>query len=135
MTQYFYRMTGTAAQGQTWETTGSIELRAGEFPDCAGVALQDSFLKLTDGKAVFGHPGLGCSGPYQVTEFAVQTSGGFDHAAQYLDEATRLAASITHLKLSDDAIVTIIAERLAAVYRDRWLAHANHVAEHPHSDA
>jgi hypothetical protein len=135
MTQYSYRMTGTAAQGQTWETTGTIELPAGEFPTCAGVALQDSFIKLTNGKAVFGHPSLGCSGPYSIAEFAVQTSGGFDHAAQYLEEATRLAASITDLELSDDAIVTIIAERLAAVYRDGWLAHANHVVEHPQSDA
>ena len=33
--------------------------------------MRSSFMKLTRGQAVFGNPGIGCSGPYHVTKFTI----------------------------------------------------------------
>jgi hypothetical protein len=72
MTTYRYTINGTAAGGQTWETTGEIEALPGNLPDVLQLAMAESFMKLTRGEAVFGHPGVGCSGPYAVARFLVE---------------------------------------------------------------
>jgi hypothetical protein len=68
--RFHYVVAGTAAGGQTWEVEGEI---AGEYeldggpPDLRRMMEQvgrQSFVQLTQGKAVFGHPGVGCIGPY-----------------------------------------------------------------------
>jgi hypothetical protein len=58
MLKYAYRMNGTAAAGQTWETRGTIELPPGTFPLSAELALRETLLKITNGEAVFGSPGV-----------------------------------------------------------------------------
>ena len=59
MRTYEYTMKGTAADGQTWETEGAID--DADFSFVPLRALADSFHKLTNGEAVFGHPGIGLS--------------------------------------------------------------------------
>jgi hypothetical protein len=66
MTTYAYTMKGTAAGGQTWETSGAVEVAPGDFPDVTMLALKDTFMKLTQGKAV------GCKGPYSVEELTLK---------------------------------------------------------------
>jgi hypothetical protein len=66
MKHYNWRIEGTAAKGQTWVTSGTVSIEAGDFPDLFGIITQDSFNQLTQGKAVFGFPGLGCQGPYDM---------------------------------------------------------------------
>jgi hypothetical protein len=61
-----YKVEGSAADGQTWTIEGNV---SGELPDILTTAIHDSFGQLTGGKAVFGHPGLGCRGPYKVARF------------------------------------------------------------------
>lgn len=71
--RYTYVINGTAAEGQTWVTSGLIEIEElGNFPDVPMLALKDSFLKLTHGNAVFGNPGLGCNGPYTITRMLIE---------------------------------------------------------------
>jgi hypothetical protein len=72
MTTYAYTMKGTAAGGQTWETSGAVEVAPGDFPDVTMLALKDTFMKLTQGKAVFGQPGVGCKGPYSIVELTLK---------------------------------------------------------------
>ncbi len=72
MTTFDYTMSGESAGGQTWETTGAIELRQGDFSLAFDHAMRDTFEQLTSGRAVFGKPGLGCSGPYKVKKFSVE---------------------------------------------------------------
>jgi hypothetical protein len=70
---YRWTVSGTAADGQTWETSGTVEsVQPGNFPDVCGVALQQSFMDLTRGRAVFGQPGVGCRGPYKITRLLVE---------------------------------------------------------------
>jgi hypothetical protein len=74
MTTYAYTMKGSAADGQTWETNGAVEVAPPDFPDVAMLALKDTFMKLTQGNAVFGHPGVGCKGPYSIAELTVKAN-------------------------------------------------------------
>ena len=68
--QFQYLMRGTAAQGQTWETQGLLRILQGQpLHELMQAALSDTFHKLTSGNAVFGQPGVGCNGPYEVIEF------------------------------------------------------------------
>jgi hypothetical protein len=70
--RYRYKMSGTAAYGQTWETTGTVEIEPASFPDVALLATRDTFIQLTKGKAVFGSPGLRCAGPYRIKKLTVE---------------------------------------------------------------
>lgn len=72
MLTYDFEVKGTAAGEQEWTTTGTVETQnAGEFPQMLNLALMQSFQNLTQGKAVFGKPGVGCRGPYGVTSFLI----------------------------------------------------------------
>lgn len=64
--RYRYKMTGTAADDQSWETSGAIDIAPGDFPSLSEIALRESFMALTKGRAVFGKPGVGCRGPYRI---------------------------------------------------------------------
>ncbi len=66
---YQFTIIGTAANGQTWRTTGKVSC---EFNACFDTAMRASFEQLTGGKAVFGKPGVGCSGPYDITSILIQ---------------------------------------------------------------
>jgi hypothetical protein len=73
MIEYHYEVCGTASDGQTWTTTGSVFAeKAGQFMNMPMLAMKQTFLKLTQGKAVFGKPGVGCRGPYKVTKLTIQ---------------------------------------------------------------
>jgi hypothetical protein len=65
--RYDYVITGTAADGQTWTTRGTVEAEPANFLDTPIMAMARCFEALTEGKAVYGQPGVGCRGPYQVT--------------------------------------------------------------------
>lgn len=73
MITYTYTMQGTANRGQSWTTHGEISTeQPGDFFGVLAEAQLDSFMQLTEGKAVFGKPGLGCDGPYQILRFLVE---------------------------------------------------------------
>lgn len=63
MKTWNYEISGTGGDGQTWATEGTITC---EYAEVFNVAARSSFEKLTAGKAVFGKPGVGCRGPYDV---------------------------------------------------------------------
>jgi hypothetical protein len=71
MTAYSYTVNGSAAGDQTWETSGTVELPEADFHAAVETVLRESFMKLTDGKAIFGKPGVGCNGPYSITRFTI----------------------------------------------------------------
>jgi hypothetical protein len=71
--RYKWIAKGTAAHGQTWETSGYVEgAREGDFPIVLQQAMMQSFEQLTGGKAIFGLPGIGCHGPYSISKFSVE---------------------------------------------------------------
>lgn len=73
MPGYTYTVSGTAAENQTWETSGRIQTDLeGGFPNMVQEAMRESFMQLTQGKAVFGNPGIGCRGPYKITKLLVE---------------------------------------------------------------
>lgn len=77
MIVYKYTMKGTAADGQSWSTNGEVSVdKPGEFANALAQAQMDSFMQLTNGKAVFGKPGLGCRGPYNIDRFTLEKKGG-----------------------------------------------------------
>lgn len=63
-----YTVVGTAAGDQTWTCEGTVTTT---FPDCLEDAMRAAFQQLTQGKAVFGNPGVGCRGPYKITRFEI----------------------------------------------------------------
>lgn len=62
-----YTIHGTAAREQTWECTGVISDCDWSDHNLMIRAMTDAFYQLTDGKAVFGKPGVGCQGPYELS--------------------------------------------------------------------
>jgi hypothetical protein len=72
MTVYLYTIIGTAADAQTWEATGILECKPGDFASLPDEAMKAAFHQLTNGKAVYGKPGIGCRGPYRITRFVIE---------------------------------------------------------------
>lgn len=72
--KYRYEISGTGAGGQTWTTAGiSKEVTPGQFKTVFDDALSSTFALLTEGKAIYGQPGVRCSGPYQLTRLLIET--------------------------------------------------------------
>lgn len=69
---YKFEINGTAAQGQTWNHSGSIEDVWHDLSAVVEAAMVETFQKLTRGEAVYGHPGVGCSGPYEITKLTLE---------------------------------------------------------------
>ena len=65
-----YKIEYSAANGQQLTCEGNLDLR---FPDCLDAAMRDSFQQITQGKAVFGNPGVGCRGPYKINRFLIES--------------------------------------------------------------
>lgn len=73
MPKYRYEMHGAAAQEQSWAVSGFIETQnPGEFLNVPRAATADAFEQLTNGKAIFGKPGVGCKGPYRITKLTIE---------------------------------------------------------------
>ena len=70
---YAYEISGTAAKGQSWSTTGVVETqKQGDFMLLPTMAMKEAFWQLTQGQAVYGQPGKGCIGPYGVTRMLIE---------------------------------------------------------------
>lgn len=72
MSTYRWKMSGAAADGQTWETAGTINLRPGQFRLIFDLVWDEAFQQLTKGAAVYGEPGKGCRGPYDIRHFSIE---------------------------------------------------------------
>jgi hypothetical protein len=66
---YHFTFEGTGGNGQTWTTTGYIQC---EFVEVFLHAQMETFQQLTKGEAIYGKPGLGCNGPYDVTRAVIR---------------------------------------------------------------
>jgi hypothetical protein len=60
---------GTDATGMTWAT--DVRVSGIPFPQALDRALSESFQQLTQGKAVYGKPGVGCRGPYEIAKLTL----------------------------------------------------------------
>ncbi len=73
MITYAYTIAGTAAEHQTFTVHGTVEaVNQGMFVDATMAAVRDAFHQLTQGKAEYGLPGKGCSGPYSITKLTME---------------------------------------------------------------
>lgn len=69
MPVYRFIIRGRAANKQTWRVAGVVECGWSQvFPN----VMQTSFHQLTNGNAQYGYPGLGCEGPYEITELNLE---------------------------------------------------------------
>jgi hypothetical protein len=70
MKTFRYTINGLAAHGQTWGTSGIVKII--NAADVFNIAMHESFTRLTEGKAVYGQPGAGCSGPYDISRVLIE---------------------------------------------------------------
>jgi hypothetical protein len=71
--RYKYEVSGTAAGGQTWAASGEVAVeKEGAFWLVPDKAMREAFIQLTEGRAVYGQPGVGCKGPYTFLRLAVE---------------------------------------------------------------
>jgi len=68
---YNFEFEGKAARGQTWKASGQIDDDANNLMAVFDTAMRLTFQQLTSGKAVFGKPGVGCAGPYDITRITI----------------------------------------------------------------
>lgn len=66
---YQYAVHGTAAHDQTWSMSGTVVC---EWHEVFELVMRESFRGLTGGKAIYGKPGVGCTGPYDIREFHIE---------------------------------------------------------------
>ncbi len=66
---YNYSIEGTGGDGQTWTTTGTVTCGV---DDMFMSVMRDSFDKLTSGRAIYGRPGVGCQGPYDMHKIVIE---------------------------------------------------------------
>jgi hypothetical protein len=66
---YQYKINGRGSNDQTWEVEGTIE---SNFVDMFTNVMLECFKTLTQGKAIYGKPGVGCQGPYDVTKIVIE---------------------------------------------------------------
>lgn len=69
MTIYNWVISGLDGEGYSWHTSGVVD--ADDINTALTNARRDSFMQLTQGNAKYGKPGLGCTGPYTITSFAL----------------------------------------------------------------
>jgi len=73
MANYAYEISGTAANGQTWHLKENVTLN-GSLSESVEPILYQAFRKITGGRAVYGHPGVGCNGPYHITKLVIEVT-------------------------------------------------------------
>jgi hypothetical protein len=72
MTDYRYQVQGRGAKDEAWFTSGKVTANGGgAFMPAIQETMRRSFVDLTQGKATYGSPGLGCAGPYRITSLTV----------------------------------------------------------------
>ena len=64
-----YHVEGVGAEGATFECKGTTLC---EFQHTFTVAMEDAFHQLTNGRAVYGSPGVGCRGPYDIRKITIE---------------------------------------------------------------
>ena len=69
---YRFEIHGTAGNGQTWKTNGTVTDGDNDFMAVVDDAMRLSFNQLTGGKAVYGKPGVGCVGPYELQRIVIE---------------------------------------------------------------
>lgn len=67
-----YTVEGTANGGQTWTTSGAVQITNEAIDTTMHLILRDSFDQLTRGKAIYGLPGVGCKGPYDIYKIVIE---------------------------------------------------------------
>jgi hypothetical protein len=66
---YRFEVKGVSSNDQTWTTKGYVTC---DFNNSFDQAMRASFEQLTNGKAVFGRPGIECQGPYDILSVAIE---------------------------------------------------------------
>jgi hypothetical protein len=72
MQTYKYEISGTAAHGQTWVASGMFAYHLDRISDAIDEAHRQAFEQLTEGNAVYGHPGESCDGPYMISKLVIE---------------------------------------------------------------
>ena len=65
-----YTVSGKAAGGDTWATSGTVHC---EFSESFKASMRAAFEAVTDGRAEYGKPGQGgCKGPYSIKSVLIE---------------------------------------------------------------
>lgn len=70
---YTFTVSGTDSVGKGWQTQTKHPVDGvPDFEKIFARGMAESFAMLTGGKAVFGEPGIGCTGPYDITKIVIE---------------------------------------------------------------
>lgn len=64
-----FTVNGHGAEGQTFENSGTTLC---EFQHVFDIAMEDTFHALTNHRAIYGAPGVGCRGPYAIKRVLIE---------------------------------------------------------------
>lgn len=69
-----YAFDGVGAEQAPWSTRGTfVTDKPGDLMDGINRAMMESFIALTNGKAIYGEPGVaGCKGPYTIIRIVIE---------------------------------------------------------------
>lgn len=70
--KFKFTIKGTGAGGATYTCEGEVESPVADLFHAINMAMRETFMQLTQGKAQYGDPGKGCAGPYEITSFLLE---------------------------------------------------------------
>ena len=76
---YNFEISGRSADDQTWTVSGDVTDSANDVGAAFDAAMRLAFSRLTEGKAIFGKPGVGCKGPYSIDKIVLERSAETMH--------------------------------------------------------
>ena len=66
---YRFQIDGHGVEGATFQTNGTTLC---ELHHAFDIAMEETFHQLTNGRAVYGSPGVGCRGPYAIKRVLIE---------------------------------------------------------------
>jgi hypothetical protein len=70
---FTFHVTGIDGNRQKWSFEGrTSDSGIGGFVAMTDVVMEKVFLALTEGRALYGKPGVACSGPYQIRTLRIE---------------------------------------------------------------
>jgi hypothetical protein len=75
---YDFVLEGTGRDSTGWKCEGTVGCES--INVLMDTIMKETFMALTSGKSVYGDPGKGCKGPYNILRVVIEQRPGEDHA-------------------------------------------------------
>lgn len=130
---YVAKVSGTDANGEAWSVESRLDvIEPIDWARLYAAAIDGAFKTLTNGRAVYGKPGVSCRGPYRIAALHIEPdrparSGDAESAPDDNKPASRFARARDWPNELPPGLTIEMASEAAAIVQD-WLENSDLVA-------